>query len=122
MVLAFPSIVSAQSTAIFSELISVKRYDSATFTQGLLLYEGILYESTGHYGESSLHKINLSTGFSLKRLEPLEKYFTEGLAQVEDRLIQLTWKSEMAFVYDINSLEKLKRFTYEGEGWGLRIE
>jgi len=101
------------------EVISVRPHDTSAYTQGLLLYDGSLYESTGLTGESTLREVDPDTGEVLRRIDISEDYFAEGLARVEDRLIQLTWHAGEAFVYDLATFEQLDTFTYEGEGWGL---
>ncbi len=88
------------------------------FTQGLLYYKGMLYESNGLVGKSSLRKINAQTG-SVEKVLKIPEVFAEGLARWENRLIQLTWKSRTAFVYDIDDFSKKEVFAYETEGWGL---
>lgn len=92
---------------------------SDAFTQGLLWHDGALYESTGLEGRSSLRRVDLTTGEVLERTDVPEAYFAEGLARVGDRLIQLTWQNERAFVYDLRTFEKVAEHSYEGEGWGL---
>jgi glutaminyl-peptide cyclotransferase len=100
-------------------VLSVRPHDPEAFTQGLLLHEGSFYESTGQYGESDLREVDPQTGEVL-RLVPLdETYFGEGLARVDDRLYQITWREGEAFVYDMETFERLQTFTYEGDGWGL---
>lgn len=97
-------------------------HDRGAFTQGLLYADGTLYESIGLYGKSALRRVDLKTGKVLAE-QPLDKhYFAEGLALVEDKLIQLTWKSGTGFVYDRNSLRPLGQFHYTGEGWGLAYD
>jgi len=89
------------------------------FTQGLLWHDGALYESTGRYGESSLRRVRLEDGVvvSQRSLDP--SFFGEGLARVGDRLIQLTWRSGVALVSDLQSLQGEDMLRYPGEGWGL---
>lgn len=99
----------------------IRKYPHAAdaFTQGLVWHEGVLYESTGQYGKSSLRKVRLEDGRVLaqRRLEP--SLFGEGLALVGKRLVQLTWRSGVAIVSDLATLEQKERLHYEGEGWGL---
>jgi glutamine cyclotransferase len=99
----------------------VRKYPHETdaFTQGLIWHEGFLYESTGQYGQSSLRKVRLQDGKVLaeRALEP--SLFGEGLALVGDRLIQLTWRSGLAIVSDLATLEQRGTLHYPGEGWGL---
>ncbi len=94
-------------------------HDTDAFTQGFLYYEGSFYESTGLYGGSSLRKLDAETGTVLRKTRLPEAYFGEGLALWNDRLVQLTWKEETAFIYDRESFEPVGSFGYEGEGWGL---
>ncbi|OPL15589.1 MAG: glutaminyl-peptide cyclotransferase [delta proteobacterium MLS_D] len=101
------------------QVLAVYPHDSDAFTQGLVLHEGFLYESTGLYGASELRKVEKETGAVLQRRVLPAMYFGEGLAIAGNRLVQLTWREETAFIYDADSLEPLGCFTYEGEGWGL---
>lgn len=94
-------------------------HDPDAFTQGLLWHEGKLYESTGRYGHSTLRRVDLATGRVEQEVALDDSYFAEGLARVGDRLIQLTWQSHKAFVYNLDSLEQVGEFDYETEGWGL---
>jgi glutamine cyclotransferase len=94
-------------------------HDPQAYTQGLLYEDGFLYESTGLNGRSSLRMVDLETGQVLQRADVPEKYFAEGLAPWGSTLIQLTWQSHVAFVYDRFSFRLLHTFSYEGEGWGL---
>jgi glutamine cyclotransferase len=97
-------------------------HDADAFTQGLLYDGGFFYESTGLNGRSSLRRVDPATGEVLQHSRLHQRYFAEGLALVEDKLIQLTWKSGLAFVYDKDSFELLKTFSYPGQGWGLTYD
>lgn len=94
-------------------------HDPQAFTQGLLFSGGQLYESTGLYGHSSLRRVELSSGTVKQTVSLGATEFGEGLALVDNRLIQLTWKSGLAHVYDLDSFALQKSFDYSGEGWGL---
>jgi glutaminyl-peptide cyclotransferase len=109
----------ATTATLEPELVRVLPHDPAAYTQGLLLHEGLLYESTGQYGSSSLREVDPETGAVLRVVNLPDGYFGEGLALVGDRLIQLTWKEQVAFVYDLHTLELRETLQYEGEGWGL---
>ncbi|CAN5575110.1 glutaminyl-peptide cyclotransferase [soil metagenome] len=106
-------------SASVPEVIDRFDHDPSAFTQGLLYYDGRLFESTGIRGRSSLREVALETGEVVRRLELDERYFGEGLARVGERLIQLTWREGLAFVYDLETFNQVGRFRYEGEGWGL---
>jgi glutaminyl-peptide cyclotransferase len=97
-------------------------HDTGAWTQGLLWHDGRLYESTGEYGRSSVRHVALDTGEVLRQHNLADRFFGEGLALVEDRLIQLTWKSGVAFVYERDTFDTLRRFAYDGEGWGLTYD
>ena len=94
-------------------------HDPEAFTQGLVYHNGMLFEGTGLNGRSSIRKVTLETGQVLQ-IQPLEhQYFGEGIAIWRDALIQLTWQSEVGFVYDLATFQRKRSFTYRGEGWGL---
>jgi glutaminyl-peptide cyclotransferase len=101
------------------EVVNVFPHDPAAFTQGLVFHQGVLYESTGLNGASSLRKVELETGRVLKRLDMPAQYFAEGLVLFNGRLLQLTWQNQVGFVYDQESFQQLSTFNYVGEGWGL---
>ena len=101
----------------------VNKYPHATdaYTQGLEFYNDELYESTGHYGSSSLRKVDLQTGEVLKKIEIPSTYFAEGITILNDKIYQLTWKEDKGFIYDVDSFEKTGEFQYgeSPQGWGL---
>ncbi len=101
------------------EIIAEYPHDATAYTQGLLLHEGVFYESAGQYGESNVRRVDPETGVVQQQTAVPEQYFAEGLARVDNRLFQITWKEQTAFVYDIDTLEPVETFEYEGEGWGL---
>ena len=94
-------------------------HDAEAFTQGLLVRDGFFYESTGQKGRSSLRKVDIETGKIVQRLGVGNQYFAEGLAAWGTQLIQLTWETNIGFVYDRATFKTLRTFTYKGEGWGL---
>jgi glutamine cyclotransferase len=95
-----------------------------SFTQGLVFEDGFLYEGTGQYGSSSLRKIKLETGEILKEVRLPRNIFGEGITIFEDRIIQLTWFSQVGFVYDKKSFRHLDTFQYPLpiEGWGITTD
>lgn len=106
------------------QVLSVYPHDTQAFTQGLLLHEGKLYESTGLAGPSisSVREVEPTTGQVIRRVNLPVPLFGEGLARVGDRLIQLTWQDQLAFVYDLATFQTLDQFTYATEGWGLCLD
>lgn len=100
------------------EVLKTYKHDPSAFTQGLLVHDGFLWESTGRNGESSVRKIDLESGEILKQHNLEDKYFGEGLVFHDGLFYQLTWKAGKAFVYD-QDLNKVGERSYDGEGWGL---
>ena len=94
-------------------------HDTTAYTQGLLWWHDKLYESTGQHGTSTLRRVHPDTGAVEQRVDIEPDYFAEGLARVDDRLIQLTWKAQLGFVYDADTFATVATFRYRGEGWGL---
>jgi glutaminyl-peptide cyclotransferase len=94
-------------------------HDSSAFTQGLIFRDGFLYESTGLYGQSSLRKVELASGQVVQERRIDRQYFAEGLTEWQGRLIQLTWKESVAFVYERGTFADERTISYTGEGWGL---
>jgi glutamine cyclotransferase len=112
-----------ETTPVYGyKIINTYPHDRSAFTQGLVFDNGVLYESTGLNGRSSLRKVELETGRVLQRRDLPDEYFGEGLVLWRNKLIQLTWLSSMGFVYDKVSFEQLETFYYPGEileGWGI---
>jgi glutaminyl-peptide cyclotransferase len=94
-------------------------HDQQAFTQGLVYIDGHLYESTGIRGQSSLREEDLETGRIVRMQLVPDQYFAEGLTDWKNTLVQLTWQSHVAFVYDRATFRLLRTFHYDGEGWGL---
>lgn len=97
-------------------------HDTSAFTQGLAYGNGVLYESTGRYGQSSVRRVEPETGRVLQETDLPAELFGEGLALLGDRLFQITWKEGTGFVYDRNTLRSEGTFAYDGEGWGLTTD
>ena len=109
-----------QATPVYGyEVVKVYPHDRDAFTQGLLYRDGVLYESTGLNSRSSLRKVQLETGKVLQQVPVESRYFAEGLTDWDGRLLQLTWNTNVGFVYDLASFKQLQTFSYTGEGWGL---
>lgn len=94
-------------------------HDRAAFTQGLIVRDGVFYEGTGLFGRSTLRRVQIDTGEVLQSKPIAPEYFGEGITEWKGSLIQLTWQSEVGFVYDLKTFERTKTWNYKGEGWGL---
>jgi glutaminyl-peptide cyclotransferase len=101
------------------EVVHSYPHDRTAFTEGLFYLDGFLYESTGIEGASSVRKVRLETGEVVQRHDLPSAYFGEGIIHWKDRLIQLTYKTEVGFVYNLSTFETERRFEYPGEGWAM---
>jgi glutamine cyclotransferase len=112
-------VATAEPDRFGYEVVRTYPHDPLAFTQGLVYGDGVLFESTGLNGSSSLRRVRLDTGEVLQQQDLPREYFGEGLALWDGSLLQLTWRSGMGFVYDAQSFERVGGFAYAGEGWGL---
>lgn len=101
------------------QVVQTYPHDPGAFTQGLVLANGRVFESTGLEGRSSLREVDLPTGRVLRKVDVPAPVFAEGLALVGTKLFQITWKHGEAYTYDRDTFRKGATFTYSGEGWGL---
>ena len=113
--------VTSNSDAIIYtyNIINTYPHDRTAFTQGLVSEDDVLYEGTGQYGHSTLRRVELETGDILQIRELSDQFFGEGITIYGDEIIQLTWQSNVGFVYDKNSFDLLQQFNYATEGWGI---
>lgn len=100
-------------------VVSTRPHDPQAYTQGLQLHDGRLWESTGLYGQSSVREVDPVSGRVLKK-QPLSMlHFGEGLTWHDGALWVLTWRENVVFVLDPETLETKREYHYDGEGWGL---
>ena len=115
--------IDTSGTTLHSiRVVNVYPHDPDAFTQGLVFHKGYIYEGTGLPGQSSIRKVELKTGRVLKRQSLAAEHFGEGITICRNRLIQLTWQSHTAFVYDLQSFRLLQTFSYPTEGWGITCD
>ncbi len=101
------------------EVVATLPHDTSAFTQGLELVDGLLLESTGLRGASSIRLVEPTTGRPV-RLAPIgDELFAEGATVVGDEVWQLTWTSGILLIHGLDDLTERRRLTYRGEGWGL---
>lgn len=100
-------------------VLATHPHDPGAFTQGLAWDRDALVEGTGHYGESELRRVDPATGGVLRSVALAANEFGEGVAVVRDRVLQLTWQNQRAFVRDLATFAPLDTLPYTGEGWGL---
>lgn len=115
-------VLASESPVLYSYKI-INEFPHATnaYTQGLEFHGDVLYESTGQYGKSSLRKTNYITGEVLKKVDLDKSYFGEGITILNNKIYQLTWRENVGFIYNLETLEKTGSFVYSksNEGWGL---
>ena len=104
------------------KVIHIFPHDAAAFTQGLTYKNGFLYEGTGLNGHSSIRKARPETGELIEKRDLPAEFFGEGIAILDNEIIQLTWLSHKAFIYDLNDFAPKGMFSYPGEGWGLATD
>lgn len=103
---------------LFANIVTSYPHSKSSYTQGLEFYNGRLFESTGQVGQSLIAEVDLTTG-NQHRFKNLDApYFGEGITILNDTIYQLTWQSNVCFLYDMD-FNKIGEFTYEGEGWGI---
>ena len=117
-----PAVPETLRQALSYELLATHPHDSACYTQGLVIDEGVFYESCGLYGKSSLRKVDPADGSVLAEVALDPKYFAEGLVLLDGKLYQLTWQENTGFIYDADTLEHLSSFHYQTQGWGLTTD
>lgn len=100
-------------------IINTYPHDVGAFTQGLVYETDFFYESTGGFGESSLRKVDFKTGEILKLYKLDDNYFGEGITLYDNKIFQLTWKSNIGLIYDKDSFNLINKFYYNTEGWGI---
>lgn len=103
-------------------IVNVFPHDPNAYTQGLVYFDGYLYEGTGLRGKSTLRKVELETGIVIQLHELPDEYFGEGVTIVEDKIIQLTWQANTGFIYDLQNFILLDQFYYDMEGWGITYD
>ena len=125
--LVVPGAAKAQSSAQGPAHVPVYGYtvahayphDPGAFTEGLFYQGGVLYESTGLEGHSFIRKVKLETGKVIQQRPIDKKYFGEGIVAWKGKLVELTWRSEIGFTYDLAGFKPRGQFHYPGEGWAL---
>ena len=117
--LATSACSSAPPQVFTFEVVNTFPHDPTAFTEGLEYRDGFLYESTGLNGRSSLRKVELETGKVVQRFDLMPDYFGEGITVTGNKIIQLTYQTQLGFVYNRSDFQLEKTFSYKGEGWGL---
>lgn len=100
-------------------VVAAYPHDPEAFTQGLAFRDGLLYEGTGLYGGSEILEVVLETGEVTRSRTLPPSLFGEGIALMDDKLVQLTWRSRIGLLWDIENFTIVGAFYYQTEGWGI---
>jgi glutamine cyclotransferase len=100
------------------KVVSIFQHNAALYTEGLVFHDGKLLESAGEYGESAIYEIDIASGKILRSRKVDPQFFAEGIAVAHGRIVQLTWREQTAFVYDL-AFNPITTLSYNTEGWGL---
>lgn len=104
------------------DIVAEHPHDANAFTQGLLWHDGRLFESTGQVGQSNIREVDLKTGRVIRQRDLAAPHFGEGIVILGEKIYQVTWQTNKAFVYDWKTFTPGGEFSYEGEGWGLTTD
>ena len=122
----FSTLIQAENTDQYEEnieheiiILNEHYHQNDAFTQGLEMYNGTIYESTGLYGFSSLREVDPLTGDVIRMKSFNDTVFSEGITVYNDTIVMLTWKSQIAYVFEMENLSQVSSYEYEGEGWGI---
>src|SRR5437660_3454093 len=102
--------IGAQVPAYTFDVVATWPHDPGAFTQGLEIYQGSLYESTGLYGSSSLRQVDLQTGRVIRRVTIPSEYFAEGITVFQANIYQFTSQSHEGFIYHRTTSHRLAAF------------
>jgi glutamine cyclotransferase len=111
--------ISYPAPVVGYRIVNTYPHDPKAFTQGLVFADDLIYEGTGLRGQSSLRKVDLKTGNILQIRQLSAQFFGEGITSYGNRIIQLTWRARVGFVYDRQTFQLLDTFNYPTEGWGI---
>lgn len=106
-------------TSIAYNIVKVYPHDTSSYTEGLIWNNNALYESAGNYKESKIFKSDLATAKATQSIKIPDEYFGEGIAILNDKIYQLTYREHKVFVYDLKTFQKIKELQWPHEGWGM---
>jgi glutaminyl-peptide cyclotransferase len=112
----------ADTTLMTYTVLSVLPHNPEAFTQGLVVHNNKILESTGQNGTSWVGEVNPASGEHDKKITLDKQYFGEGITVLNNKLFYLTWKSNVGFIYDARTYKKISEFKYDDpikQGWGL---
>lgn len=121
--------VSNEPAAISYTIVNATPHDTNSFTEGLLVHDGKLYESSGAPEDNPVTRsifgeVDPKTGkIDVKAELDRSIYFGEGISFLNGKVYQLTWQNKIGFIYDAKTFKKLGQFTIpSAEGWGMTTD
>ncbi|MBL0742679.1 glutaminyl-peptide cyclotransferase [Chryseolinea lacunae] len=109
----------ADTLALSYSVLKTLPHDTEAYTEGLLIHQGKVLESTGLNGKSWVAEVDPGSGVHTKKIVLDNQYFGEGIAVLHNKLYQLTYKTQIGFIYDATTYKQIGEFKYEPEGWGM---
>lgn len=100
------------------EVVRDYPHDPKAFTEGLFYRDGRMFESTGK-NPASIREVRLEDGAVLRQRVIDPAYFGEGIIDIGDKIISLTWRNQLGFVWNRDDFAPVSAFSYPGEGWAL---
>jgi glutamine cyclotransferase len=116
---AQPAAPAAEPQIYDARIVHSYPHDTQAFTEGLFYLNGQLYESTGLSGQSTIRRVRLEDGHVLQSVTLPPGPFGEGIVNVGDQIVSLTWQGGTGYRWDRRSLRRLGEWHYPGEGWAL---
>jgi glutaminyl-peptide cyclotransferase len=107
------------SLSLKYSLLSTLPHDDKAFTEGLVIYNDKLLESTGQNNQSWIAEVNQASGQHEKKVILDGQYFGEGITVLNKKIYHLTYQEKIGFVYDATNYKKIGEFNYNTEGWGI---
>jgi len=107
------------SLAMQYTILSTLPHNADAYTQGLVIYNSKILESTGQNGDSWVAEVNPGSGQHDKKIILPERYFGEGITVLNNKIYHLSWKNKEGFIYDPTTYKQIGEFTYNTEGWGI---
>jgi glutaminyl-peptide cyclotransferase len=114
-----PAEKSLDSLSLAFTIIKTLPHDQNAFTEGLIIENGTILESTGLHGQSWIAVVNPETGVHDKKITLDRQYFGEGITVLNNKIYQLTYQTKIGFIYNADDFQKIGEFRYTTEGWGL---
>jgi len=116
----YEDILTQKEIPVYSyRVLNEFNHDEISFTEGLTVDDGVLYESAGLWDQSRLMAVDIRSGEIQRRHDLTPLYFAEGITVLGDEIFQLTYQSCIGFVYQKDDFQLKRTFHFQHQGWGL---